>query len=97
MAQDNDIADAARDFRAACGHNPPGRGMTVTVRPRSGAVDVRMSREAWDALCQLSERAAPYEYHHCVASPLVCSRCGSGVLSSGEHVRTDLPPCFGEV
>lgn len=23
----------------------------------------------------------------------VCLRCGSGVLASGEHIRTDLPPC----
>jgi len=23
-----------------------------------------------------------------------CSRCGSGLLSGGEHVRTDLAPCF---
>lgn len=25
----------------------------------------------------------------------VCLLCGSGVLTSGEHVRDDLPPCFG--
>lgn len=24
----------------------------------------------------------------------VCLKCGSGVLNSGEHIRTDLPPCY---
>lgn len=24
----------------------------------------------------------------------VCIKCGSGVLNSGEHIRTDLPPCY---
>lgn len=25
----------------------------------------------------------------------VCEFCGSGVLNSGEHIRNDLPPCYG--
>lgn len=50
-----DLADAADDFRTACGHNPPGRGMPATPRPRSGVIDVRMPRDAWNALCRLSE------------------------------------------
>lgn len=25
----------------------------------------------------------------------VCLACGSGVLRSGEHIRDDLPPCYG--
>jgi len=26
----------------------------------------------------------------------VCLLCGSGVLASGEHIRDDLPPCYGQ-
>ena len=49
-------------------------------------------------LCSQTREFAANERRHAFDEVRngVCLRCGSGVLASGEHIRDDLPPCYGK-
>ena len=68
------------------------------------AADVRAIVERYEADedrgVRVNALAAAMAEQEGVCPPLevcngVCLRCGSGVLSSGEHIRDDLAPCYG--